>query len=205
MMLYAKVAGVVLLTVFAAAAQEPNKESPLRTIVLDIDVIDVNVEQPGEIERMIKDKRQLDRLIADGKAHPIAGIQMRGRSGEQTSARMGQRLPERSMATQGTPQIQYENTGLSVDFTPRVLEAEKIEVKLKIDWSAVVRNDNFFGPMFIQRTISDVVTVKNGEPTALISVTQHEGLLPALPKSGSKPGDSAGGNFVIVLNARLLD
>ena len=110
-----------------------------------------------------------------------------------------------STTAQGTPQIQYENTGLNVDVEPRMLEGDRISVQLKIDLTAVVRNDNILTPTFVQRSVNDVVNVRSGDPTLLVSVTQHEGLLPALPRTGSKPGDLAGGNFVIVLTARLVD
>ena len=169
-------------------------------------MLDLNLDQPPEIERAIKDKRVLDRLIADGKARPIAGLQARSRTNESTSARLGQRVPvQASTTTQGSPQIQHENTGLSVEVHPRIVEQDSIEIRLKIELTAVVRNENILAPTFVQRTVNNVVLVKSGEPTLLLSVTQHEGLLPALSKPGSKPGDATGGNFVIVLNARLLD
>ncbi|HSB07983.1 MAG TPA: hypothetical protein VLM38_00615 [Blastocatellia bacterium] len=208
MMLLSRATGLVFLLAVTASAQEPNRpaQPPARTIVMDIDVIDVNLDQAGDLEKIVKDKRLFDRLMADGKGRPIAGIQVRGLSGEATSARMGQRVPvQTSTTTQGTQQLQYENTGLNVDVTPRLLDAERIIIKLRIELSAVVRNENILAPTFIQRTMSDVVTVRPGETSLLLSVTQHEGLLPALPKTGSRPGDSSPGNFVIVLNARLAD
>ena len=208
MKLSLRVLGLVLLCAAVTAAQEPkqNPQSPARTVVLDIDVLDVNLDQRGEIEKIVKDKRSLDRFIAEGKARPIAAIQVRARNGEQASTRMGQRVPVQSVTTtQGTPQqIQYENTGLNVDVEPRMVESDRISIKLKIELSAVVRNENVLAPTFVQRTVNDFVNVRPGEPVVLVSVTQHEALLPA-PKSGSKPGEQAGGNFVIVLTARLLD
>ena len=200
--------GVLLLSAVVTSAQDPrqNSQSPARTVVLDIDVLDVNLDQRAEIERMLKDKRSIDRLIAEGKARPIAGIQVRARTGEQASARMGQRVPMQASATsQGTSQIQYENTGLNVDVEPRMVDNDRLSIKLKIELTAVVRNDNILAPTFVQRTVNDFVNVRNGEAVVLVSVTQHEGLLPVSSKTASKPGEQAGGNFVIVLTARLLD
>lgn len=208
MKLCSRVIALVFLSALSAAAQEPKQtsQSAARTVVLDIDIIDVNPDQRGEIEKIIKDKRSLERLIAEGKARPIAGIQVRARSGEQASARMGQRVPVQASTTaQGAPQIQYENTGLNVDVEPRMLESDRISIKLRIELTAVVRNENILTPTFVQRTVSDIVNVRPGEPALLVSVTQHEGLLPALSPTGSKPGEHAGGNFVIVLTARLVD
>jgi hypothetical protein len=207
MKLCSRVIALVFLSALSAAAQEPKQTSQApRTVVLEIDVIDVSLDQRGEIEKIIKDKRSLDRLIAEGKARPTAGIQVRARSGEQASARMGQRVPVQASTTaQGTPQLQYENTGLNVDFEPRILEGDRVAIRLKIEITAVVRNENILAPTFVQRSVSDVVNVRPGEPALLVSVTQYEGLLPALPTTRSKPGDQAGGNFVIVLTARLSD
>jgi hypothetical protein len=204
MKLCSRVMSLVFLLALSAAAEEPRQapQAVTRTVVIDIDILDVNPDQRGEIEKIIKDKRSLDRLIGDGKARPIAGIQVRARSGQVASARMGQRVPIQSSATS---QIQYENTGLNVDVDPRLLDGDRISIILKIDLTAVVRNDNILTPTFVMRSVNDVVNVRSGEPTLLVSVTQHEGLLPALPRAGSKSGDLAGGNFVIVVTARLVD
>jgi general secretion pathway protein D len=204
MRLCSRVMALVFLLALSAAAQEPKPASQgvARTVVIDIDILDVNPDQRGEIEKTIRDKRSVDRLITDGKARPIAGIQVRARSGETASARMGQRVP---IQTSTTAQIQYENTGLNVDVEPRLLDGDRISIKLRIDLTAVVRNENSLTPTFVQRSVNDVVNVRQGEPALLVSVTQHEGLLPALPRTSSKPGDLAGGNFVIVLTARLVD
>ena len=208
MKLFLRVLGLLLLSASITAAQEPKQtsQSAARTVVLDIDVLDVNLDQRGEIEKIVKDKRSLDRLIAESKGRPIAGIQVRARTGERASARMGQHVPvQASTTTQGTPQIQYENTGLNVDVEPRMVDNDRIAIKLNIEITAVAKNENNLAPTFVQRTVSDVVNLRTGEPVVLVSVTQHEGLLPASPKSTSRQGEQAGGNFVIVLTARLSD
>jgi len=208
MKLYLRGLGLVFFLTVAASAQEPKQtsQSPARTVVIDIDVIDVNLDQRSEIEKIINDKRSLERLVVDGKARPIAGIQVRARSGEQATARIGQRVPvQASTTTQGTAQIQYENTGLNVDVQPRILESRRLEIKLHLELTAVVRNENPLAPTFVQRAISDVVSVLAGEPVLLLNVTQHEGLLPPAPNTRSRPGAQVGGDFVVVLNARILD
>ena len=203
---FLKALGLVLLAGGVTSAQEPKQPSqpPARTVMLDIDVLDVNLDQRGEIEKTVKDRRSLDRLIAEGKARPLAGIQIRARTGEPASARMGQRVPIASTNTAGASQLQYENTGLNVDVEPRMTETDRIAIRVKLELTAVVRNESL-APTFVQRTFNDVANVRPGEPAVLVSVTQHEGLLPAPPKPNSKPAEQAGGNFVIVLTARLLD
>jgi len=89
--------------------------------------------------------------------------------------------------------------------TPKILDSDWIELRLHIELSAVARTENVLAPTFIQRTMNDVVTVRPGETAVLLSVSQHEGLLPAVPKTDSKAADSAAGNFVIVVVARLVD
>ena len=208
MKLCSKVMALVFLLALTAGAEEPRQtqQATARTVVLDIDIIDLNPDQRGEFEKIIRDKRSFERLITEGKARPIAGIQLRARSGGQATARMGQRVPvQASTTSQGTPQIQYENTGLSVTVDPRIIDSDRIEIRLSMDLSAVVRSDNVLTPTFVQRTINDSVNVRPGEPAIVVSVSQSEGLLPSSPRSGSKPGDYGGGNFVIVLTARLVD
>src|SRR5712671_2434641 len=87
MKLCSRVMAVVFLLTLTAAAQEPKQtpQASARTVVLDIDIIDLNPEQRGEFEKIIRDKRAVDRLISDGKARPIAGIQVRARSGQPAS------------------------------------------------------------------------------------------------------------------------
>jgi Flp pilus assembly secretin CpaC len=207
MKLCLRVIALVCLTALSAAAQEPKQALPLlsRSMVIDIDVIDVNPDQHGEIEKATKDKRSLDRFITEGKGRPIASIQVRARHGERASARMGQRVPVQvSTTSQSIPQIQYENTGLNVDVEPRMLEGDRVAIKLGIELTAIVRNQNSLVPTFVQRTVNDQVNVRAGEPALLVSVSQHEGLVAALPNTGSKPGDQVG-SFVIVVTVRLLD
>ena len=88
MRLFVRLIGITLFLAGVTVAQEPPRASqpPARTMVIDLDVLDVNVDLRGEIERIVRDKRSLDRMIADGKVRPIAGIQVRARSGEQASA-----------------------------------------------------------------------------------------------------------------------
>jgi len=134
-------------------------------MVIDIDVIDMNPDQYGEIEKVTKDKRSLDRFIAEGKGRSIASIQVRARHGERATARMGQRVPVQvSTAGQNTPQVQYENNGLNVDIGPRMLEGDRVAIKLGIELTAILRNQNSLVSTFVQRTVNNQVNVRAGEP-----------------------------------------
>jgi hypothetical protein len=202
MKVFSRTLALMFLLVISAAAQDPRQTSqlPPRTILLDIDVLDVTTEHRADIERTIKDKRTFDRLVADGKIHLIAGVQIRTRSGEQASSRSGQRVPIQTATTaQSAAQMQYENTGLSVDVSPKLIDTDRISISLKIDLNAVVKNENSLSPAFLQRTISDVVNIRNGETAIIVSVSQQEGLI-----QPNKPKDQAE-SFVIAMTARLLD
>jgi len=202
MKVFSQTLALLFLLVISAAAQDPRQtpQLPARTILLDIDVLDVTTEQRADVEKTIKDKRSFDRLVADGKIRLIAGVQIRTRSGEQASSRSGQRVPIQTATTaQGTAQMQYENTGLNVDVSPKLTDADRISVSLKIDLSAVVKNENSLAPTFLQRTITDVVNIRNGETVIIVSVSQQEGLI-----QPNKPKDQAE-SFVIVMTAKLFD
>jgi len=56
-------------------------------------MVEVNLNRTEDLERIANDKGRLDNLIAEGKARPVASLQMRTRSREQASARIGQRVP----------------------------------------------------------------------------------------------------------------
>jgi hypothetical protein len=70
-----------------------------------------------------------------------------------------------------------------------MVDSNTIAIKLGIELTAVVRNENISSPTFVQRSVNDVVNVRPGESVVLISVTQHEGLLPASTKSAPKTGE----------------
>ncbi|HEX8091275.1 MAG TPA: hypothetical protein VF762_20635, partial [Blastocatellia bacterium] len=201
MKLYSIVAVLVCLLAASASAQEarPVTRTVERTIVLDISMVEVNLNRTEDLERIAKDKARLDSLIAEGKARPIASLQMRTRSGEMATARIGQRVPIQtgSLPTYGAPadrqrrtggqqsgtdsndvvvantgafpggisQLQYENTGLNIDASPSIVAGDQIDVRLKIEMTGLDKSTGNFTPTFIQRTVSDIVRVRQGETT----------------------------------------
>ena len=208
---------VVCLLTSPALAQEPKLPAG-RTVVLDLSVIEINRNQLGEVERLIKEKSKLDKLIADGKAWPVVNVQLRARSGENASARIGQRVPVQVQTTrpvttqgiapaQGIPQIQYENTGLSVDAQPTVIDNDKVMVKLKIDLSGLVKTANLLEPAFAQRSFNDTVQVRANEMALLLGIVQHEFLWNTSSQTNKQPPDpdQSHGSFVVLLSVRLLD
>lgn len=211
-----------ILTVFwlcAPASAQETRQSPAvnsPTIVIDIALIDIRADQAIDLERTVKDPPGLSRLISEGKAKAIATLQMRARSGEQATARMGQRVPiQVAYPAQGAAvsasQVAYENTGLNVDANPAIA-GEQIQIRLKVDLSSVVRNPGMpNSPIFIQRTVGDIVRVHPGETTVLLSAVQHESLWPDLPPVGAPAAPASSqvgqlsGNFAVLVTARILN
>ncbi len=208
---------VICLLTLSAPAQEP-KTLASRTVVLDLSVIEINRNQLEEVERLTKEKAKLDRFIADGKARPVVNVQLRARSGENASARIGQRVPIQIQTTrpvttqgiapaQGIPQIQYENTGLSLDAQPTVIDNDRVMVKLKIELNGLVKSANPLEPAFVQRSFNDTVQVRANEMALLLGVVQHEFLWNTSSQTNKPPPDpdQSYGSFVVLLSVRLLD
>jgi hypothetical protein len=242
MKLYSIAAALVCLLAATASAQEakPLTRTSERTIVLDISMVEVNLSRTEDLERIAKDKAKLDSLIAEGKARPVASLQMRTRSGEVSTARIGQRVPiqtgtlptyvaptDRQRRTGGqqsgadsndvvvastgafgggVPQIQYENTGLNIDASPTIVAGDQIDVRVKIEMTGLDKSTGNFTPTFIQRTVSDIVRVRQGETTLLMGLVQHEALWPSAGQAPrAQPPDQPRGSFVVLLTARILD
>jgi type II secretory pathway component GspD/PulD (secretin) len=193
------------------------------------------------LESLAKDKARLDSLIAEGKARPVASLQMRTRSGEAASARVGQRVPiqtgtlpiynapadrQRRIVGQqtgadsgdvmvantggsfaaGIPQIQYENTGLNVDASPSIVAGDQIEIRLKIEMTGLDKSTGNFTPTFFQRTMNDIVRVRDSQTTLLLGLVQHEALWPAPAQPArTQASDQSRGSFIVLLTARVLD
>ena len=64
-----------------------------RGIVLEINIVETDGVQVNEVARVKAGKEEINRLIADGKARLFANLEVRTRTGENFSAKMGQRVP----------------------------------------------------------------------------------------------------------------
>jgi len=220
MRVYAALIVLVCLLAVTAAAQEPRFD---RTVILDISIIEMSAARAEDIETMVKDKQRLNALINEGKAKAVASLQMRSRSGESASARIGHRVPiqtatfpgssrnrpESSDASGGAPaaipQIQYEHIGLNVTATPRIVAGEQVEVRLQIEQSAIERSTGTFTPTFIQRSLNDFTRVRAGEAALIFGVVQHHPSPVATSQQPARPAGSAVSSFGVLLTARIVD
>jgi general secretion pathway protein D len=122
----------------------------------------------------------------------IASTQVHAFNGEESTARIGQRVPVQTAqafpfgVTQGTPVpgsntnpfgtggfpvINYEPTGLTLKFTPQVFPNLDVQVKMNIE-SKDVLGAGGLTPTFTERTITGTARVQNNRTMMLASVSQ---------------------------------
>lgn len=196
---------VILLLASNSAAQEPvsSSQASAQTLVFNIEVLEFSAELAKDIERLAQDRARLERLTAEGKLRPVADLMIRTRSGEGSTARVGQRVPIQTSSLQNTPQVQYENTGLSVAITPTLAPNNQILAALNLELTAVDRSTGTFTPAFVSRSLQDRVRLRLNERVVLLSVVQQGSLLPSRPDR--QTSDSAYGNFLVLLSVKMPD
>ena len=184
---------VVSITVSAHAQSQSGIGA--KSVVLEITIIETDGTRVNEVVRMKPGKDEINRLVADGKGKLIASLEVRTRTGENFSARVGQRVPiqtstlpalrtnERNAPDSrepapiqtpsfAIPQIQYENTGLAVDGSATVVSDGLLDIKLKIELSGLDQSTGRLTPAFTQRSFTDVVRMKESETAMLIGLIQ---------------------------------
>ncbi|MDT4896260.1 MAG: ral secretion pathway protein [Acidobacteriota bacterium] len=122
----------------------------------------------------------------------VASTQVHAFNGEESTARIGQRVPVQTAQTfpfgttnpttpggvsggvnfgGGFPVIQYEPTGLTLKFTPQVFPNLDVQVKMSIE-SKDILNAGSLTPTFTERTITGTARVQNNRTMMLASVAQ---------------------------------
>jgi len=121
----------------------------------------------------------------------IASTQVHAFNGEESTARIGQRVPVQTaqaypfgvqtgtptpnngnvFPSGGFPVINYEPTGLTLKFTPQVFPNLDVQVKMNIE-SKDVLGVNSLTPTFTERTITGTARVQNNRTMMLASVSQ---------------------------------
>jgi hypothetical protein len=187
---------IVFVCCFAnTAISQQSSASPIApSIILDIKIIDVSARTIEEIERLSQDKNRVNQLVAEGKIKVAANVQMRASSGESDILRLGQRVPIVRADSSGS-KVDFDNTGLYIETLPTLTRDNLIDVRLKIELTVISRAKN---PVYIQRSISQVVKVKPAETSLLMGFTQNEPLWASMD-------DPPQGNFFVLLTARLTN
>lgn len=122
----------------------------------------------------------------------IASTQVHAFNGEESTARIGQRVPVQTaqaypfgvqtgtpvtgqgnvFPSGGFPVINYEPTGLTLKFTPQVFPNLDVQVKMNIE-SKDVLGANSLTPTFTERTITGTARVQNNRTMMLASVSTN--------------------------------
>jgi general secretion pathway protein D len=147
----------------------------------------------------------------------IASTQVHAFNGEESTARIGQRVPVQTaqaypfgiqtgtgsgtgtgaFPSGGFPVINYEPTGLTLKFTPQVFPNQDVQVKMSIE-SKDVLGASGLTPTFTERTITGTARVQNNRTMMLASVSTDVesngrkglpllGLIPVLGRMFSTP------------------
>ncbi len=163
----------------------------------------------------------------------IASTQVHAFNGEESTARIGQRVPVQTaqaypfgiqtgtsnsnngFPTGGFPVINYEPTGLTLKFTPQVFPNQDVQVKMSIE-SKDVLGARTLTPTFTERTITGTARVQNNRTMMLASVAQDVqsngraglpllGLIPVLGRLFSSPTrENRRIDIVIAVTPRVL-
>ena len=163
----------------------------------------------------------------------IASTQVHAFNGEESTARIGQRVPVQtaqaypfgiqtgtpnpgtSFPSGGFPVINYEPTGLTLKFTPQVFPNQDVQVKMSIE-SKDVLGASTLTPTFTERTITGTARVQNNRTMMLASVAQDVqangrqglpilGLIPVLGRLFTAPTkDNRRIDIVIAVTPRVL-
>jgi general secretion pathway protein D len=168
-----------------------------------------------------------------GNTKLVASTQVHAFNGEESTARIGQRVPvqtaqaypfgiqtgtgtnNQGFPTGGFPVINYEPTGLTLKFTPQVFPNQDVQVKMSIE-SKDVLGEQTPTPTFTERTITGTARVQNNRTMMLASVSQDVqsngrqglpilGLLPVLGRLFSSPtNNNRRVDIVIAVTPRVL-
>ena len=135
----------------------------------------------------------LTALQTRSRTRLIASTQVHAFNGEESTARIGKRVPVQTASTfpfggqagtgtgtgtgtggfpaGGFPVINYEPTGLTLKFTPQVFPNQDVQVKMSIE-SKDVLGASGLTPTFTERTITGTARVQNNRTIMLASVSQ---------------------------------
>ena len=135
----------------------------------------------------------LTALQSRNRTKLIASTQVHAFNGEESTARIGQRVPVQTAQTYpfgtptgsagntggqfnfptgGFPVINYEPTGLTLKFTPQVFPNQDVQVKMSIE-SKDILGAQTTTPTFTERTITGTARVQNNRTMMLASVSTN--------------------------------
>ena len=160
--------------------------------MLEISIVDTNGVQHNEIEKTETRRDQVNRLIAAGRARVIASLQVRTRTGESFSARVGDRIPQ--------------NTGLTVEGISTLAGDGFLDIKLKIEMYEPDHSAGGVPTLFAHRTFTDVVRMKRSETALLMGYIQPERPRKlSLEELASGTSNPVGAGFMMLLTTKPVE
>ena len=157
----------------------------------------------------------------------IASTQIHAFNNEDSSARIGQRVPVQSaqFVTGNTNVggngvvsnvVNYEQVGLTLKFKPLVFPNQDVQVAMEIESKSVDTGGTAANPIFTERTIKGTARIQNNKTLLLASVAQGKegsgrsgipllGLIPILGRLFSTPTkDNSQVDIVIAVTPRVI-
>jgi general secretion pathway protein D len=167
----------------------------------------------------------LSLLQKNDRSRVLASTQIHAFDGEKSDIHIGERVPVQtatvyptsttSANSNGYPVINYEPTGLTLEFTPQVYPNLDVQVKMSIK-SNDVANASTLTPTFTERTLSGTARIQNNQTMMIASVSQNQqsqgrvglpvvGLIPVLGRLFTAPSkDGKQTDIVVAVTPRVL-
>lgn len=176
----------------------------------------------------------LSALQSKNNTKLIASTQIHSFNNEDSSARIGQRVPVQtasvipfsnngntgnntgSFGGNGFPVINYEQVGLTLKFKPIVFPNKDVQVTMEIESKDVGAGPDPLTPVFTERTIKGTARVQNNKTLLLASVAQNTeinnrqgipilGLIPIIGRLFSAPSkNNRQTDIVIAITPRVI-
>ena len=183
----------------SALAQSRRQPASLsRGIVLEINVVQTDDTQSEQIDRIEKNKGQLNRLIAEEKLRIIASLRVRTRVGESFAAKAGHQVPVQTATLpiyrpteglpadrrdsssiqtfQGTsigvPQIEYKSPGLTVQGNVTKAAGNLLDLNLKVELAVVDKSTGSLTPTFTQLSSTGALRMRESETAVLMNAVE---------------------------------
>lgn len=160
-----------------------------------------------------------------GNTKLLASTQIHAFNNEDSSARIGQRVPVRTATFQTgntnnsgvvSDVINYEQVGLTLKFKPIVFPNQDVQVAMEIESKDVVAGGTNNNPVFSERSIKGTARIQNNKTLLLASVAQDVesrgrqgipllGLIPILGRLFTAPTrDNRQVDIVIAVTPRVI-
>jgi len=216
----------LVTSTFAQSRQQSPKTN--RGILLEISVVQTNDTKSEELDRIEKDKDQLNRLIAEQKLRVISSLRVRTRLGESFSARTGQQVPiqtatlpvyrpiegarsdrrdsSRSQVLQatgiGVPQIEYKNPGLTVEGNLTKASGSLLDLNLKVELAGMDRSTGNLTPTFTQLSCTGAVRMKESETAVLMNALQPDNRTKSIEEIAAGTEDKTRSSLMVIITTR---